>query len=243
MTDPARLPLHPAETVVTLGPAVVFAPHPDDESLGCGGTIALLRQSDIPVQVVVVSDGTGSHRNSRSYGPDALRRLREAEATEALDLLGVGAENITFLRMPDQAVPRRGAPGFDDAVETVSRVLAGFTVATIFRPWRRDPHCDHRATWDLVDAAVETLPAPVRLIDYPIWLWDLGDGDDAPQPGEVSGWRLDISSVVDLKQAAIAAHRSQTTDLIADDPSAFRLTSETLAHFQRNYEVFLEACP
>jgi hypothetical protein len=43
-----------------------------------------------------------------------------------------------------------------------------------------------------------------------------------------------------LKQQAIAAYRSQTTNLIDDDPEGFRLTPEMLANFAHPWEVYLE---
>ena len=61
-----------------------------------------------------------------------------------------------------------------------------------------------------------------------------------PRADEVMGWRLDVRAALPLKEAAIAAHRSQTTDLIADDPGGFRLLPQVLAHFTRPWEIFLE---
>ena len=49
------------------GGLVVIAPHPDDESLACGGLIAEAHAEGRPVRVVIVSDGTGSHPASKTY--------------------------------------------------------------------------------------------------------------------------------------------------------------------------------
>ena len=68
-------------------PFIVIAPHPDDESLACGGLIAEACREGLKRKVVIVSDGAGSHPNSKAYPPDRLRALREAEARRA----GVGA--------------------------------------------------------------------------------------------------------------------------------------------------------
>lgn len=53
------------------------------------------------------------------------------------------------------------------------------------------------------------------------------------------GLRLDVSQHLAAKAAAIAAHRSQTTDFIDDDPEGFRLAPDMIARFQGPYEVFL----
>ena len=64
-------------------PFVVVAPHPDDESLACGGLIADACRQGLRGTVVIVSDGVGSHPNSRAYPPDRLKSLREGEARRA----------------------------------------------------------------------------------------------------------------------------------------------------------------
>ena len=107
-------------------------------------------------------------------------------------------------------------------------------------PWRRDPHCDHEATWRLARAAVDSLERPVRWIEYPVWAWEHAASDVAPQPGEAEPWRLDVSSVLDRKRLAVAAHRSQTTRLIDDDPDGFVLEPQVLAHFDRPWELYLD---
>jgi LmbE family N-acetylglucosaminyl deacetylase len=238
----AALPTHGPETLASFGTTLVVAPHEDDETLGCGGLIALLRQRDMTVNVMFTSDGSGSHPNSLAYPPDALRDLRETEAFSATAILGVDPAHLTFLRLPDTNVPHPGDDRFQDAVCRFRDAANLETVDTLVMPWRRDPHSDHRATWHIVSAALENMVRRIRVIEYPIWVWDLGKPDDLPMPGEMHGWRLDISSVLDQKLAAIDVYRSQVTDMISDDPSGFRLQPETLAHFSHDREVYLEAC-
>lgn len=241
LDDPQALPLLPATAVTGFGPTLVVAPHQDDESLGCGGAIALLRRAGIPVTVIFVSDGTGSHPNSRAYPPQRLRDTREAEALAALALLGVPAEAAIFLRLPDTAVPLPGQANFAATAARVVTALDAAAPQTILLPWRRDPHCDHRAAWELVHAALAEREARPRLLEYPIWVWELAGAGDRPLPGEVGGWRLAIDAVLPQKVAAIAAHHSQTTALIDDDPNGFRLLPDVLAHFVEPWEIYLEA--
>ena len=108
---------------------------------------------------------------------------------------------------------------------------------TILVPWRRDPHPDHRAAYSLIKAASDN---STKIIEYPIWLWEVAESADAPRFGEVAAKRIDISRVFEKKQQAIRAHASQTTDLIDDDPHGFRLTDDILANFAETYEVYLE---
>ncbi|MFE4108652.1 PIG-L deacetylase family protein [Almyronema epifaneia] len=233
------LALHPAETALaSCQQAIAIAPHPDDETLGCGGAIALLRQRSVPVRVLVVSDGSGSHPHSQHYPAPRLKKLRQQETIAALQILGVPAAAITFLGWPDKAVPQPGSPHFGTAVANCRRYLRCHQPALLFVPWQHDHHRDHRATWQIVQSALQGWPQPPRQLAYAVW------GSPAAGlpalPGGTTGWRLDIRSVMALKQQAALAHQSQTTDLIADDPTGFRLTPAMLANLIQPWETYLE---
>ena len=229
LDTPERHPLRPLASVA--GPVAVVAPHPDDESLACGGLLARLAAAGVPARVVVVTDGAGSHPNSRSHPPDRLRALRETETVAALQALGLGPGAAHFLRQPDGRLAQLG-----DATEAVVAALAGALdgAETVFAPWDRDPHPDHVATARLASAACARLGTVPRRVAYPVWAWVRGD-----EPAtDGTPWRLDVSAVRGRKLAAVAAHRSQTTALIRDDPDGFVLSPEVLAHFDRDWELF-----
>ncbi|MGB7271892.1 MAG: PIG-L deacetylase family protein [Geitlerinemataceae cyanobacterium] len=223
---------------IAADPVLVVAPHPDDETLGCGGAIALLRDRNITVRVLVMSDGTRSHPNSRKYPSPDLKKLRESETRSAMSILGV--DDIDFLGLPDGDVPMQDAPEANEAIDRCQAILASIAPKVIFLPWRYDPHPDHRATWQLLHRASVNLSPQPRSIEYAIWDWDEAQRREIPSAQDVSVWRLDISTVLSSKKQAIAAYRSQTTDLIDDDPQGFRLLPEFLANFQRPWEVYLE---
>lgn len=227
--------------VTTLGTTLVLAPHPDDESLGCGGTMALLRQHERPVYVLFVSDGTMSHPHSPTYPAGRLRAVREAEALDALRRLNVPTANARFMRQPDTQVATPDSPGFREAVAQMVRYLTDIRPDTVLVPWRRDPHRDHRATYEQLRAALMQLSRQPRVLEYPIWLWELGRSADAPRPGEVRVWRVAIDTVLDQRNEAIAAHVSQVTRLIDDDPDGFYLSPDLLLHFAAPRELFLES--
>src|ERR1700739_4435142 len=113
-------------------PAVVISPHPDDETLGCGGLIARLRSKGTDVTVVAVTDGENAYE-------DHVRRraIREREQTNALGMLGVDPQHIIRFRFPDSGLTNCERRLVDD-LQTVVAVDAH-----IIAPWRLDFHPDH----------------------------------------------------------------------------------------------------
>jgi LmbE family N-acetylglucosaminyl deacetylase len=216
---------------------IVVAPHPDDESLGCGGLIAAARTDGIPVRIVVVSDGAGSHPNSVSYPPERLRRLRERETLAAVAELGVPADAVSFLGLPDRYVPTEG-PEAAAAIASIVAIAQACGAELMTVTWQHDPHHDHQAAFALARAACDRLPG-VRLCAYPIWGWTLPA--DHALPGDIpQGFRLAIEGHLPAKRRAIAAHRSQISRLIDDDPAGFMLSADDLARFDQPYETFIK---
>jgi LmbE family N-acetylglucosaminyl deacetylase len=235
LTNPSALPLRSVGEIVG-SPVLIVAPHPDDETLGCGGAIALLRSLNCDVRVLVISNGTLSHPNSQKYPAPVLQALRESETLEALTMLGVNPNDVTFCGMQDGSISTQ----YNSAIASCSDYLREIAPQIIFLPWRYDPHPDHRATSKLIHTALGNLDLSPRIIEYPIWDWDLAQRGNLSESEKVTSWRLDIAAVVELKQQAIACYRSQITNLIDDDPEGFRLTPEMLLNFARPWEVYLE---
>ncbi|MGJ5203707.1 PIG-L deacetylase family protein [Bradyrhizobium sp. HKCCYLR20261] len=218
-------------------PLVVLSPHPDDESLGAGGLIAESRAAGHEVNVIVVTDGSGSHPRSRQYPRQKLVALRYAEVHAAGRVLGVQPDHVTFLGLPDTRAPMSG-PDFDAAVETTLKVVRRSGAGALFVTWEGDPHCDHQASAALAKAVRRASPG-LKLWAYPVWGWHLAADVETQQP-PLSAVRIDISSQRGRKRAAIDAHASQMTDLISDDPDGFRFDDASLAPFLGPYEYFIE---
>jgi len=217
------------------GPLLVITPHPDDESLGCGGVIAEARTRGHTVRLVLVTDGAASHPGSRSHPPPILQRVREGELLAAAAVLGVPAECVDMLRLPDGQAPWRGRV-FEDVASRLSELVRTHAVATICTTWPRDPHTDHVAAFRLGRAAARATGA--KLFLYPVWGWTLSARLWLPR-APIDGFRIDVSKQLAVKRAAIDCHRSQTGRLIDDDPSGFVLTPEFRALFEQRYETFL----
>lgn len=231
-----ELPVASLDAIIGTGTCLVLAPHPDDESLGCGGLIAACAAAGRAPLVAILTDGAGSHPSSRAYPPNLLRALRAQEARDAVAHLGLPPDRIVFLGQPDTAAPTEGA-GFAAVVEELTAWVRREAACTaILAPWPHDPHGDHVAACLMAAAAAER--TGIRLIAYPVWGWTLPP--DTPVAAPVSrGWRLDITAFLPMKRQAIQAHRSQYGGLITDDPSGFQLPPELLAVFDTPFEIFL----
>jgi LmbE family N-acetylglucosaminyl deacetylase len=220
---------------------VVVAPHPDDESLGCGGLIYLLAAAGSSFHTIFVTDGGASHPNSPSWPRHRLAARREDEAAAALDRLGIGEHPRTFLRLRDRETPELSAVARGAALSRLAKIFQSVRPDLVLLPWRRDPHCDHRESWRLAKTAIASAKNNPRVLEYAIWLDELGEPKDFPQRREVEVVAFDISPAVGAKRAAISAHQSQTTDLINDDPEGFRLATTTIERLSGPYELYWES--
>jgi LmbE family N-acetylglucosaminyl deacetylase len=174
---------------------VVVAPHPDDESLGIGGTIAMLARR-VPVTVVCVTDGEAAP--AVGYGDD-LAVTRRAEMVEAIETLAPGAD-IVRLGAPDGAVAAEvtslteGLAALIDAGDLVLSTLDG------------DGHPDHDAVGAAARSAAERRGA--THLWFPVWAWHWHD----PQSSIIRhrGLRVDIDEAAqEAKAAAVARYASQ----------------------------------
>ncbi|MAM87376.1 MAG: PIG-L domain-containing protein [unclassified Hahellaceae] len=234
----------PGRTVADFGPTLVVAPHPDDESLGCGGTIALLRRYERPVHILFVSDGTMSHPNSLRFKKQVRRMIREEEAHAAAAVLNVAAQNLHFLRLPDTRIPYPGSEpetsqAFEAAVADVGHILDRVKPATVLLPWQYDEHRDHAASWHIGVSALNRSELPVRRLEYPMWGMERDCDSHANLLAQHDCVAIDIRNVVPEKQRAIAAHRSQVSGVFNDDPDGFVLDEALLSRFHNSFEYFL----
>jgi LmbE family N-acetylglucosaminyl deacetylase len=218
-------------------PFVVLSPHPDDETLGTGGLIAQACSEGQGVEVIVVTDGSGSHPRSKQFPQQRLVELRYSEVHKAGLVLGLPLKNISFLGLPDTRAPKSG-PQFEAAVEATLNVIRRSGASTLLVTWEKDPHCDHEASAELAKAVKKLCP-DLKLLAYPVWGWHIEPNVETNQPPP-KAFRIDISQQKDRKVAAIEAHASQMTDLIDDDPDGFRFDQKSIAPFLGNYEYFIE---
>lgn len=209
-------------------PAIVFAPHPDDEVLGCGGTIALKALAGASLRVVVMTDGRTSHASF--IDTSTLVDLRRTEAIDASTRLGLAPSDCDFLEFEDG----RLRDNADAARRRVVDLLRTHEPEQVFVPHRRDRLADHVATCEIVTDAVREFGRPVTVLEYPVWLWNSWPWTPAAtslrsriraMPGVVRDaaavafgcrTRIDIRPVLSRKTEALAQYRSQMERRDAD---------------------------
>lgn len=226
-----RWMMHEASLPMTLTrrSALIVAPHHDDETFGCGGLIALKREQGIDIQIVIMTDGGQSHGNLDAPQATQLTRTRRDEALAAVEALGVGPENVTFLDLPDQGLSKLDQPRRASAIDRLADLLRAFSPGEVYVNHRADRHPDHEATFRLFDAALTRSGIATDVYEYPIWLLWKGEFRLTRHPPDIAGaLRLDVRSVQEKKERAIAIYGSQLPVL----PPGF------VGQFQQGYEVF-----
>lgn len=211
------LPLVTPETLLAGRHLVVVAPHPDDESLGMGGMIAAAQEIGTGVTVVFLTDGEASHVGSPTYPPARLGLVRRAEATAALEALGVPATSAHFMGLGDARLPNLPAPVRAAAMQDLQALVQPSSLVCVTAP--TDPHGDHQAA----SALVQDIPWDwsVAVMHYPIWTWT-ASAEKLPIRAP-EGFRVDISPWLCPKRKAVAAHRSQHGNVVKDAIDAFEL--------------------
>jgi len=199
---------------------LVIAPHPDDESIGCGGTICLHTDRGDHVAAVFLTSGEfalGDLPREKAWA------IREAEAEESASILGI--TSVTFLRRPDHYL----GDGIEEAATELRLLLERQQPQLIYLPHAYEGHSDHRACQPIVQAALSsTLIPPPALLGYEVWT-PLSEYDRAEN----------ISQTMTRKLQAVCAHGSQTKQVRYDRAvSALNEYRGTMTQVGRYAEVF-----
>lgn len=152
-------------------PAVVIAPHQDDETLACGGLIARKRNEGLPVHVIFITDGSASHPGHPRLVPPAIAALRRAEAMSAMACLGVERTTVHFLNEPDGSLNTISAERREALVLRLADQLRAITPGEIFVPCNPDGSSEHDATFDFVMDAITRAHLQPDIWQYPVWSW------------------------------------------------------------------------
>ena len=170
--------------------ALVVAPHPDDETIGCGGTIALMAASGTSVHIVVASRGEASIGEPGSSSAETGERRWQEILAAARHL---GAMTPVCFELPDSDL----APAGETLVERLREALATIRPEVIFAPWPLDGHPDHQAT---STALATALKGSIWENATEVWAYEVWAALPANR-------LVDITPVWPQKRAALDQHR------------------------------------
>ena len=206
------------------GRALIFAPHQDDETLGCGGTIVKKLAAGAEISSVFLTDGSGSHSERISHLE--LAEIRRSEAIAALAMLGVNRSDVHFLDAPDGRLVEHAKL----ILPQLESLVADYRPQQIYVPCARDRLSDHVATYSLVRSALLAVGLETVLFEYPIWFWNFWPFMRRSPNERISPLKqgmqtlresialvrdfnshVDISDELELKSRALMCHQTQMT--------------------------------
>jgi LmbE family N-acetylglucosaminyl deacetylase len=173
---------------------LVIAPHPDDETIGCGGTVILHRQGGDLVFLSVVTDG----RRSRAldFQTDEMVERRRQEVAAAADILGL--EEVDWCGLPE------GNWETADAHDRLLSNLIRVRPDVVYAPSRIDFHPEHVRVAHAAALALKTYGQTLTVRVYPI---------QVPLTTRLSNLVVDTSPVAPVVEAALKAYKTQQGSL------------------------------
>ena len=218
---------------------VVFAPHPDDETLGCGGTILKRIAEGYEVFIVVMTDGR--HALSKMCGltdlnPEKMKRIRRSEMLRAMAILGVPSQNVFFWDFEDGLL----ANCTTAAKVKVLKLLNELNPSEVYYPYEKDYHCDHRAAGVILQDCIPKLnyfPETYRyLIEHKFARF-------GPLVARILKlfrqdiFSVDITEFLDKKASAIAQFESQIK--VVCDEQDHPVVEKVKNHLEKNERFYL----
>ena len=179
---------------------LIIAPHPDDDVIGMGGTIALKAKEGASFTIIYVTNGSGSVKTGeyKDLSKEELIILRKEEAKRSLvPLLDdasdvrqefLGLESATLFTTPELFTRELDA------------ILRSKKYDEVYIPYFKDRHPTHKAVAELSIETIKHGRFPVELYAYETW---------DPLPVGENTIIVDISRYYRNKLAAVSCHKSQ----------------------------------
>lgn len=217
---------------------IVFAPHPDDETLGCGGTIIKRLKEGYEVIIIIMTDGRhaltchGIHDNPT---PEELKQIRRMEAIKATQILGVPSNNVLFWDFEDRTL----AENTEEVEKKSWEILNKIKPVEIRFPYEKDANKDHQASSLVLQKCIKKLDFPIIGYQYSIAQRFLHVGPIMLRILNFFRHDLvfeDIFEFIAQKEAAINEYKSQRT-IIIDHKTTPMLSDISI--FLTRHEMFV----
>jgi LmbE family N-acetylglucosaminyl deacetylase len=175
---------------------IVVAAHPDDEVLGCGGSIAKHILDKDEVFVLFMSEGTSSriHFDLNDIG------LRKKNSIKAASILGV-TEDPIFLQLPDN---RMDSLDLLSVVKKIEKVFSQIKPEIVYTHYTDDLNIDHQIAYKAVMTACRPVP---HFFVKEIYSFEvLSSTEWSPNKIFTPNYYKDVSDTIDLKMAAMEVY-------------------------------------
>lgn len=207
---------------------LIVLPHPDDESFGSAGTIALFRKQGIPVTYLCGTKGEMGRNMGKPFfaNRETLPAYREKELRDACDVMGL--TDLRFMGLKDKTIEFEDMEQVADQIEQVILELEPSLVITHYPG--QGVHPDHDALGLATTIAVKRIPVKNRPKIHCHAVTKnrvevLGEPDTI----------VDISSVIEVKIAALRAHRSQTEGMFSKWDAENAMDHAFLERWKKEY--------
>jgi LmbE family N-acetylglucosaminyl deacetylase len=189
------------------GPVLVVAPHPDDETLGCGGLIARRAHEGRRVVIAVVTDGRALFRRFGVTEPSEadVSLMRKEETLRAVTLLGADTRDVRFLDFENERLAAERAA----ALRAIVSLLEGVRPSEVYLPSRFEGHREHVLVNELTREACATTRRCPATFEFTVNLKSGTTLESLP----VKVHRVDVSAFREREREALAQFRSHL-DLI-----------------------------
>jgi LmbE family N-acetylglucosaminyl deacetylase len=183
---------------------LILAAHPDDEVLGCGGTIAKLADEGAAVHVAFLADGVFSRAGEEQAQQRELAS-RRAAAQKSCDILRV--KSVSFGDLPDN---RMDTIPLLEITQAVEALIIKHQPQIVFTHHAGDVNIDHRRLHDAVVTACRPQRGhPVKTL----LCFEVPSSTECQLPGSAPAftpnWFVDISNTLVLKMTALEAYAEE----------------------------------
>ena len=205
--------LYPPAQVYDWGTTLAVAPYPDHQILGCGGSLALLRQMGFRVRTLFLGGRVGSATLSDA----TVSAVEEETFLAAIAQLGISEEASVCLQIRDGRFPHQDDPGFEESTRLVINQLQELEPDTVLLPKLTHDQPDLLATWQILRNALRCFAAPLRVIEYVLLEQQLY-GEAVTKPtAEHRVWRLDVKEVLDQKTEALQLFQKKAVQPVSPE--------------------------
>lgn len=182
---------------------LVIAAHPDDEILGCGGTIARLNKEGYKITTLILGEGISSRDDVRGVKKRKVDILKlKGEAKRANTILGV--KEVFFHDFPDN---RFDTVSFLDIVKAIEKIKNNIKPGIIFTHYGKDLNIDHQITYRAVITA--TRPVKEETVKE-IYSFEILSSTEWNYPPSFSpNIFYDISKTIDTKIKALEEYKTE----------------------------------